>query len=77
MVRVIVVNKFYYNRGGDCIASIALEDLLRSKGHEVAFFSMQHPDNFPSEWEDYFPSYVDFHDKGIKKKLKVKSIHHL
>ena len=42
MVRVIVVNKFYYNRGGDCIASIALEDLLRSKGHEVAFFSMQH-----------------------------------
>ena len=71
MVRVIVVNKFYYNRGGDCIASIALEDLLRSKGHEVAFFSMQHPDNFPSEWEDYFPSYVDFHDKGIKQKLKA------
>ena len=68
MKRVVIANKFYYNRGGDCIASIALEKLLRSKGHDVAFFSMQYPQNFHSEWERFYPNEVDFNG-GIAGKL--------
>ncbi len=70
MKRIIVANKFYYNRGGDCIAAMALEDLLKAKGHPVAFFSMQHPQNFPSQWESYFPSEVCF-GGGLSEKLKA------
>lgn len=44
-MKVIVSNKFYYPRGGDCVCTINLEELLKQKGHEVAVFSMQHPEN--------------------------------
>lgn len=70
-MNILIANKFYYNRGGDCIASIALEQLLKAKGHRVAFFSMQHPQNFPSEWSEFFPSNVDFQAGGISSKLKA------
>ncbi|MGM9759684.1 MAG: glycosyltransferase [Parabacteroides sp.] len=70
-MKILIANKFYYNRGGDCIMSIGLEQLLKAKGHEVAFFSMQYPDNFHSEWEGYFPSQVDFQAGGIQNKLRA------
>ena len=68
-MKILIANKFYYNRGGDCIASIALEKLLKEKGHNVAFFSMQHPMNLSSPWESYFPSEVDFQSAGLTKKI--------
>ena len=69
-MKILIANKFYYNRGGDCIAAMALEELLKAKGHDIAFFSMQYPQNFPSEWEQYFPSEVRF-DGGLADKLKA------
>ena len=63
-MRILIANKFYYNRGGDCIAAMALEQLLKTHGHDVAFFSMQYPDNFPTPWESYFPSQVEFQQGG-------------
>lgn len=70
-MRIIIANKFYYNRGGDCVASLALEKLLKEKGHDVAFFSMQHPLNIPSEWTSFFPSNVDFQATGLNNKLRA------
>ena len=72
-MKIIIANKFYYNRGGDCIASISLEKLLKEKGHEVAFFSMKHTENFISKWTPFFPSNVDFQKSGIKNKLQAVS----
>ncbi len=69
-MKILIANKFYYNRGGDCIAAMALEELLKAKGHDIAFFSMQYPQNFPSEWKQYFPSEVRF-DGGLADKLKA------
>ena len=40
MPRILLVNKFYYPRGGDCICMINLEALLRRLGYEVAVYSM-------------------------------------
>ena len=71
MKRVLIANKFYYNRGGDCIAAMALEQLLKTHGHDVAFFSMQYPDNFPTPWKSYFPSQVDFQQGGLLAKGKA------
>lgn len=70
-MRILIANKFYYNRGGDCIASMALEKLLKDKGHDVAFFSMQYAQNFESEWESYFPSEVCFQTSEWKGKAKA------
>jgi len=74
--KVLIVNKFYYPRGGDCIAALSLEQLLRDKGHEVAVFSMQHPENLPSPWEKYFPSSVDFSGNAKDKLRAAQRIFH-
>lgn len=54
-MKILLANKFYYDRGGDCIVTINLENLLKSRGHEVAVFSMMYPENLPSEWSRYWP----------------------
>lgn len=55
-MKILFTNKFYYRRGGDCIYMLSLEQLLREYGHEVAVYSMQYPENLPSEWTKYWPS---------------------
>ena len=40
-MKIILANKFYYRRGGDCIYMLNLEKLLKAHGHEVAVFAMR------------------------------------
>ena len=60
MAKIIVANKFYYPRGGDCIYTIGLVGLLQSHGHDVAVFAMQHPETLETPWNKYFPEEVKF-----------------
>jgi len=59
-MKILLANKFYYSRGGDCIYTMNLEQLLKVHGHEVAVFAMQHPENIPTQWDKYFPTEVKF-----------------
>lgn len=68
-LKILIVNKFYYQRGGDCTAALSLEQLLIEKGNKVAIFSMQHPSNIKSEWDKYFPSYINISSGKIKDKI--------
>lgn len=72
--RILLVNKFYYPRGGDCIATLNLEKLLKSKGHEVAVFSMQHSQNIESPYNLYFPEEVSFSGNTKNKINAAKRI---
>ncbi len=65
-MRILLCNKFYYRRGGDCIVTMNLEKLLISRGHEVAVFSMQYPDNEVSEWMGYWPSNMSKVDAFVR-----------
>jgi glycosyltransferase involved in cell wall biosynthesis len=58
-VRVIVVNKFWYRRGG--LERVAMDEAawLADAGHKVAHFSTRHPDNEPSPWSAYFAPYIE------------------
>ena len=60
LMRILLANKFYYARGGDCICTINLEELLKKNGHEVAVFSMDFPENLSTPWSKYFPSEIKF-----------------
>lgn len=62
-MKILIANKFYYPRGGDCIYAIGLEKLLTDAGHEVAFFAMDYPENLDSFWKQYWPSEVSFSPK--------------
>lgn len=66
--RVLIVNKFYYARGGDCVCTLNLEKLLKSQGCEVAVYAMKYPENIPSEWQDYFADEISF-SGGISNKI--------
>ena len=55
-MRILLANKFYYRRGGDCIYTMNVEKMLKEKGHEVAVYAMQYPENEKSEWSDYWPA---------------------
>lgn len=54
-MKILLCNKFYYRRGGDCIYTLNLEQILKVHGHEVAIFAMQYPKNESSEWSKYWP----------------------
>lgn len=53
-MRILHVNKFLYRRGGAESYMLDLADLQRDAGHEVSFFSMDHPDNLPDPNERWF-----------------------
>ena len=55
-MKILLANKFYYRRGGDCIYTMNLEKMLKEKGHEVAVYAMQYPENEESEWSGYWPT---------------------
>lgn len=54
-MRILLSNKFYYRRGGDCIVTMNLEQLLKAHRHEVAVYAMQYPENMESPWSKYWP----------------------
>ena len=68
--RVLIVNKFYYRRGGDCTYMLNLERMLQDRGHDTAVFAMQYPENIASSWSGYFPKEVLFKG-GFGNKLKA------
>ena len=71
-MKILMVNKFFFVKGGSETYYFSLKKLLESKGHSVIDFSMQDDRNFPSEYSKYFVSGVDYNKPlGIKKKIKA------
>lgn len=70
-MKILTVNKFYYHRGGDCTAVFGTEQLLQSKGHKTAIFSIKHPQNELSSWDTYFPENVDFSFARLSGKISA------
>ena len=69
-MKVLLVNKFHYKKGGSETYYFAVADALRRRGHEVVFFAMQDEKNLPSKQEKYFVSNAAVHG-GIKSKLNM------
>lgn len=73
-MRILLCNKYYYRRGGDCVYTLGLEELLRTFGHEVAVFAMDHPDTIETPWQKYFPSEVNLDSAGSKVRFFIRSL---
>lgn len=72
-MRVLLINKFHYLKGGAERAYFDTAHILAENGHQVAFFSMAHPENIATPWSQFFVSQVDYHDAtaGPWAKLRV------
>lgn len=75
-MKILLSNKFYYPRGGDCIHMIALKKLLEEHGHELAVFTMQHPDNLTGDYSAFWPSMLEYSSKkpGSLKEALLRPI---
>jgi len=70
-MKILLVNKFFYPKGGAEIAMLEQARLLQKNGHQVAFFSMHHRQNQYSDHDKFFVSHIDlsqpaYSPKGIK-----------
>ena len=66
---VLIVNSRHYVGGGDSTYAFNLAELLKRKGHQVAFFAMRDIKNIYDENEDLFVSHIDFRKLSNKKSV--------
>lgn len=71
-MKVLQINKYYYEKGGSERTLFLLTDLLESHGVEVIAFSMKDARNLPCKTSSYFVDPVDY--KSMFWTEKVKSL---
>jgi glycosyltransferase involved in cell wall biosynthesis len=59
-MRILFCNKYNYAFSGTEVYLFQAMELLRSKGHEVALFSMADPRGQPTPFDHYFMPHADF-----------------
>jgi len=73
--RVLIVNKFFYNRGGDCVVAMSEEEMLRKHGHATALFTMEYPENTIPGIEYTLAGHRDFSGStGDKIKATARAL---
>ena len=71
-MKILLINKFLYPKGGDAISTLNTGRLLRLKGHKVLYWGMDHPLNREYSHKNFFVTYVDFNTSGaINKQIKM------
>lgn len=68
-MKILMVDKYFFIMGGAERYFFELKGLLERHGHQVIPFSMQHPNNFASEWADYFVSNIEFNGHSKLQQL--------
>lgn len=69
-MKILMVNKFLYQKGGAETYIIKLGDILRKNGHEVEYFGLENEKNTLTNCADSYVTDMDF-TKGIKKNLSA------
>ena len=62
-MKILLINKFHYKKGGSETYYFSLAEALIKKGHEVVFFSMEDSKNELSKEKAYFVSNINYNDK--------------
>lgn len=70
-MKILLVNKLFYEKGGAESVFFNTAKLLEEKGHRVSFFSMKDARNFPTEYGEYFVSNVDYDRRDLINAFKV------
>ena len=70
-MRILLVNKFHYLKGGSEKYYFELAELLKEHGHTVAFFSMKDDKNIKTGHKEYFVEPIDLNTGSKLKALDV------
>ncbi len=66
-MKILMVNKFLYSRGGCETYMLKLSEELKAKGHEIEFFGMYDEKNTVGNSENLYTTNMDFHSTGIAR----------
>ena len=66
-MKILMVNKFLYPRGGCETYMLKLSEELKAKGHEIEFFGMYDEQNTVGNSENLYTTNMDFHSTGIAR----------
>ena len=70
-MKILMVNKFHYLKGGSEKYYFELAELLKEKGHTVAFFSMDNEKNIHTNYKEYFVKPIDLNNGSKLQALDV------
>lgn len=71
-MKIILINKFLFPKGGDAISAITTGKLLSSKGHNVVLWGMDHELNPEYPYKDLFVRRVDLNSsKDFKERIRI------
>lgn len=68
-MKILLVNKFFYPKGGAEKVLIDTGKLLESRGHKVIFFSMHNEKNLSTEYSKYFVSNIGYEKMPLRTAL--------
>jgi len=76
--KLLSINSYHYRRGGSDVVYLEHAALLESLGWKNGFFSMHHPKNIATEWDQYFIDELEFgheYSPWQKVTMAIKSIY--
>lgn len=68
-MKILMVNKFLYPRGGSESYMLYLAEHLKKMGHEVEYFGMYDENNTVGNSKELYTQNMDFHSKGFSRFL--------
>lgn len=68
-MKILMVNKFLYPKGGAETYVFRLGESLQALGHEVQYFGMEHPDNIVGNRAGAYTKNLDFHNSPRLARL--------
>lgn len=69
-MKILLVNKFFYQKGGSETYFFTLAEALKKHGHEVVFFAMQDEKNLPSGQSRFFVKRKDYNRGSFFTQFK-------
>jgi glycosyltransferase involved in cell wall biosynthesis len=71
-MKILLINKFLFAKGGDAISTITTGKLLAAKGHHVSYWGMKDPSNPAYAHDDLFIDNVDFDNpKSTRENIRI------
>ena len=70
-MRILLVNKFHWPKGGSETYYFELGKMLKKHGHDVAYFSMNNEKNIKTGDKEYFVNEFDGNSKNIFKAFDI------
>lgn len=69
-MKILMVDKYFFIKGGAERYYFELKKILEAKGHEVIPFSMQHPQNVNTPFEESFVKNIEFNGLSGLDKMR-------